>query len=1057
MERSHRLLRHMGLAVQVLLTALAYVLVAQWALWLAAPPAYAAPLYPSAGIALAAVLSLGRLGLLATWLGAFAVNLLLGEPRGLGDWQMILSGALIASGSTAQAGLGAWLVRRRLPEPRDLAEPREALLLFALGGGLACLCSASVAVSTLFLNGSLPAGEVVGTFLSWWLGDGLGVVLGTPVALTLLGQPRHLWVPRRLTVALPMVVLTLAVALATTMVGRSDDLRGQGLFERDASRAADVLTWGLRTPLHALQALHGLYQASDDVTRQEFDEAAEPWLREAPYIAALGFHERLPRAGLDAKAQAISAADDMPWRPFDRADAPVGLTEGDAEVIAMRRVAPMAGNRKALGVNVLSIPQARPAIEAAIASELPSATAAFKLTQSAADETGVVVYQAVVPPGPSAPESRRARTRGVAFVTLRTAEAAHRLLGSAPGYLHWCLVDLEAPADAPRRVLASSDGCSTPGANHLVHRQPVRMGGRVWELRLHASPSDLPVEGRWNIPLFALSGMAFTALLGTLLLTITGRSRRIEQIVADRTSDLRHEIQERRRAEAALRESELRWRTIVDHLPVGVVYADLDGRIREANPRLCRMLGTDADMLCQRTLDQLAIAGAHGGVRALASQLGPQRELVQQRLQLRHAHGHPVEVELVLGLLRDAQGHPRRLLGVVEDITEHLRLAQAERAREAAEAASRAKSEFLSRVSHELRTPLNAILGFGQLLSLDREPGLSERQQGWNEQVQQSGWHLLSLINEMLDLARIESGDLRLTLAPQSAQDSLKECLAMVQPAAQARGLELITRHTEGARPVLADPTRLRQVLTNLLSNAVKYNREGGRVHGRVVDDGGPLIRIEVQDEGEGLSPEQISHLFEPFNRLGREGSAIEGTGLGLVISLRLAEAMGGSLRALSTPGQGACFELCLPAAPHAAAEDLGPPPVEAVAPPPHPPCRVLYIEDNETNAEVMRGVLAQRPWLDLEVAATGAAGLACARRQRPDLLLLDMHLPDMDGLDVLAALRADPTLADVPVLAVSADATAERIGRAQAAGVQGYVTKPIDVSLLLARIEALV
>ena len=624
-------------------------------------------------------------------------------------------------------------------------------------------------------------------------------------------------------------------------------------------------------------------------------------------------------------------------------------------------------------------------------------------------------------------------------------------------YLRWCLVDLDAPADAPRRVLAASDECRPPGVNHLVHRQPVRMGGRVWELQLHAAPSDLPTEGRWNIPLFALSGMSVTALLGTVLLTITGRTRRVEQIVADRTADLRHEIQERRRAETALRESELRWRAIVDHLPVGVVYAELDGRIREANPRLCRMLGTDADMLGQRTLDQLAIAGPHGTVRALAAQLGPQRELVQLRLQLRHAHGHPVEVELVLGLLRDANGQPRRLLGVVEDITEHLRLAQAERARENAEAASRAKSEFLSRVSHELRTPLNAILGFGQLLALDREPGLNERQLGWNAQVQQSGWHLLSLINEMLDLARIESGDIRLTLAPQPALASLHECLAMVQPSAQARGLELVTRQTEGARPVLADPTRLRQVLTNLLSNAVKYNREGGRVHGRVIDDGGPMVRIEVQDEGDGLSPDQISHLFEPFNRLGREGSAIEGTGLGLVISLRLAEAMGGSLRARSTPGQGACFELCLPAAPYASTQDPVLAPAEAATARPHPPRQVLYIEDNETNAEVMRGVLAQRDWLQLEVAATGTAGLASARRQRPDLLLLDMHLPDMDGLDVLAALRADPALAEVPVLAVSADATAERIGRARAAGVQGYVTKPIDVPLLLAQIEQLI
>jgi CheY-like chemotaxis protein len=260
---------------------------------------------------------------------------------------------------------------------------------------------------------------------------------------------------------------------------------------------------------------------------------------------------------------------------------------------------------------------------------------------------------------------------------------------------------------------------------------------------------------------------------------------------------------------------------------------------------------------------------------------------------------------------------------------------------------------------------------------------------------------------------------------------------------------------------VLCDATRAKQILTNLLSNAVKYNREGGKVilSARAAERPGhpeaEVVEIAVQDTGMGLSPQQIEHLFEPFNRLGRETSGVAGTGIGLVISRRLAEGMGGELRVHSIEGEGSTFTLVLPSAARArgaasAWGELG------VVEPSYGRRRVHYIEDNEVNAEVMRGVLAQRPQIELSVSATAAEGLKSVRERSPDLVLLDMHLPDMDGMEVLTRLRSDPHTADVPVVVVSADALQDQIEAALHAGAQRYLTKPVDVREVLNIVDEL-
>jgi PAS domain S-box-containing protein len=520
-------------------------------------------------------------------------------------------------------------------------------------------------------------------------------------------------------------------------------------------------------------------------------------------------------------------------------------------------------------------------------------------------------------------------------------------------------------------------------------------------------------------------------------------------------------IDARKRAEEALRRSEQAFRAFFEAGIVGMTIAEPDQRWLGVNARMAEMLGYTPEEIQRLGWPDFTHPDDLPADQAQYARMaaGEIDGYVMDK-RYRRKDGSELECRLAVRCERAEDGALARVFAIVEDISdwrraeralrsrrdalEHLvaeRTRELQAARDAAEQASRAKSEFLSSMSHELRTPLNAILGFTQLLELDRD--LGARSRGHLREVMRAGRHLLRLINEVLDLAQVESG--RLVLSPEalSLAELVEEAVALTAPLAEPRHVRLAPA-VAPALVVRADRLRLKQVLLNLLGNAVKYNREGGEVRVSAQPLAGERLRLVVEDDGPGIPLDRRGQLFQPFSRLGAELGSVEGTGIGLALSRKLVELMGGRIGVDGAPGGGAAFWLELPTA------------TLSVAPPVHDeaavsafglaPARVLYIEDNPANLALVEQIVARHPGLVLASASDGPGGLAVARAQPPALVLLDIHLPGMDGYEVLARLRADPATRGVPVVALTAQAMPNDARRAIEAGFDEYLSKPIDL-----------
>jgi signal transduction histidine kinase/CheY-like chemotaxis protein len=510
------------------------------------------------------------------------------------------------------------------------------------------------------------------------------------------------------------------------------------------------------------------------------------------------------------------------------------------------------------------------------------------------------------------------------------------------------------------------------------------------------------------------------------------------------------EVTERLGIEASVRETGARWRAAVDAAGLGLMQAGLPCGPLRLDARAAAMHGlapaaAGAPLDLESLLPRVAEADREGLRLAFRQAREPGSLPV-------HARYRVAEGTALVGVVLVRGGDGQGLFGLCSDLSTQAEVERLRHETAAAVAANRAKTLFLSRASHELRTPLNAVLGFAELLSL---PGgdhtLSPPQQRFVELIRQAGQRLLWLIDDMLDITRIEQGARAFQATPVELGAAVEHAYSLLLPQAESRQLRFVLRIKPGVPRALADARALDQVLLNLLTNAVKYNRPGGEITVDVLAREAE-VRVIVRDEGPGMTEAQRLGLFEPFNRLGAENSAVPGTGLGLAIARSLAQGMGGDLSVSSLPRQGCSFTLSLPVAAGAGAAARAP----VAASRPQPLRSVLYVEDDPVNVELVEQLFRQRPAWQLHVAGDGVSGLALARqlRQPPDLVLTDMNLPRMGGAELLAALRCEARLAAVPCIAISADALPGQVAAARRAGFADYWVKPMDLMATLAQLD---
>ena len=571
-----------------------------------------------------------------------------------------------------------------------------------------------------------------------------------------------------------------------------------------------------------------------------------------------------------------------------------------------------------------------------------------------------------------------------------------------------------------------------------VHQED-RKRARKWLKELAAGNETTGIELRIILPNGEIR------LLHTLGRTVLDNAGKIVRIVG--TSQ---DITERSKADQ-------KFKALLESAPDAIIIVRCDGSIMLVNSQAEKIFGYQREELLGKDIEILIperFRGKHPGHRTdffknpRAKPMGAGLELAGKRKD-----GKEFPLEISLSPLETDEG--TLAMAAIRDTTDRKRFErELNEAKEEAERANRAKSEFLSRMSHELRTPLNAILGFGQLIER-QSPAGSMRTRA--SHITAAGRHLLNLINEILDISRIEAGAMQLSLEPVCLADVLNEAFDLIRPLAAERGIEFILPgRVDPPVYVQADFQRFKQVVLNLFSNAVKYSPKNGKVTISYRSSGEGTMRIVVADMGSGIASEKLSRLFTPFDRLGAEQSSVEGTGLGLALSARIMHAMEGGIGASSQMGRGSTFWVDLPRA--------EPPSAKVPETDNEQPASelnraqgkrtILYIEDNLSNLNLVQEILRQQPQVELLSAMQGRLGLDLARKHSPDLILLDVHLPDLDGWDVFSQLRGAETTRNIPVIVISADATSRQIQQFMSAGARDYLTKPLDITKFLRVIE---